>query len=300
VNAFLALALCLPAAAGEASWGWRETLSPHFLIKHQDPWLPKGLTMSAEKVHSRLRMDLGMFSPWMAKERINLYIYADKESYLGGEFSPPEWSNGVAVYGRRAVAMPAMKDPRQLVLVLAHETTHLLFDSYWREQRKTPPHWLNEGLAMLEEADSPEKPETSVWYQKMADADPKRFPDLEAFFEISPQTDLHGDKEAVGEWYVQAYAVTHFLLRKHSRLQFKSFCGHLRDGRPVAEALWLTYRYRKVGDLDRKWRAWVGDPLHDRRVAALASSQRDIDPSLVERGAKTSSGSFKPFKIGER
>lgn len=291
-----ALALAAPAWARDGQgWDWRESNTPHFIIKHQASWLPPGFTMGAERIHSRLRMDLGMFSPWMSKEKVNLFIYADQVSFLAGEFAPPKWSNGLAIYERKAVAMPTMKDPRKMLSVMAHETTHLLFDSYWREAHREPPAWINEGLAMLEEAESPDKPETSVWYQQMTLIDPKKFPDLEAFFAVTPTKDLHNDQAAVGEWYVQAYSVTHFLLRKHSKLQFKSLCAALRDGKPVADALWLTYRYRRVSDLDKKWRAWLADPQHKRRVAALAGDARKgMDETVVGKSGLKSS-SFKSF-----
>ena len=124
------LSLAGSAAAEGQAWNWRETLTPHFAIKHQSTWLPSGFTMGAERVYFRLHMDMGVFSPWMAKEKINLFIYSDHESYLAGEFRPPAWSNGLAVYERKAVALPSMRDPRKLLSVMAHETTHLLFESF--------------------------------------------------------------------------------------------------------------------------------------------------------------------------
>ena len=118
------LMLCGPAAARDGQgWNWRQTQTPHFLINSQATWLPAGFSMGAERVHSRLRMDLGLLSPWMTKEKINLYIYADHEGFLAGEFAPPKWSNGLAVYDRKAVAMPTMKDPRKMLAVMAHEAT---------------------------------------------------------------------------------------------------------------------------------------------------------------------------------
>ncbi|MBI4059876.1 MAG: hypothetical protein HY403_00445 [Elusimicrobia bacterium] len=298
-GALLAVLLAVPARAAREGqgWDWRQTLTPHFAIKHQSPWLPDGFSMGAERVHSRLRRDLGMFSPWMSREKINLFIYGDHESYLAGEFEPPKWSNGLAVYDRRAVVMPAMKDARKMLSVMAHETTHLLFDGYWREARRRPPSWINEGLAMLEEAESADRPEASVWYQQMSAADPKALPDLETFFAVAPDKDLH-ENRAAAAWYVQAYSVTHFLLRRHSLLQFKSLCAALREGKPVAQALWLAYRYRRVADLDREWRAWLADPIHRRRVALLAGDAR----KGVEAGAvgksRFKSSSFQTFSTG--
>ncbi|MFI5360484.1 MAG: hypothetical protein ACHQ49_00830 [Elusimicrobiota bacterium] len=96
----LAVALAVRACGAppsEKGWEWRETLTPHFRVLHQSTWLPSGLTMGLERINFRLRMDLGIFSNWSAKDRINIYLYKDMPSYVKGEFSPPPWSNGVAV-----------------------------------------------------------------------------------------------------------------------------------------------------------------------------------------------------------
>src|SRR5207244_3653744 len=140
--------------------------------------------------------------------------------------------------------------------------------------RVDPPAWLNEGLAMVEEADSPDRPETAQWYQAMVERAPDAWFPVQRFLEISPTKDLHDEKAMVADWYVQAYSMTHFLLRKHSRLQFMSFCSDLRDGKTVPESLWLVYRYRTPRDFESRWRQWLADPSHKRRVAALAASQR--------------------------
>lgn len=300
--AFLLSWATLPAAAEGEGWDWRVTTTPHFQIKHQETWLPPGFTINVERIHSRLRMDLGMFTPWMGRERVDLYLYKDHESYVKGEFSPPSWSNGVAIFQLKAVALPGMSDRRKLLQVMAHETTHLLFEGYFREQNRPAPVWVNEGLAMLEEADSPEKPETSEWYQGMVLMEPAEFLPLERFFAVTPTQDLKDDsKKTVGNWYIQAYSLTHFLLRRHSRLQFKSFCSELRDGKSPAEALWKVYRYRTLAELDKRWKAWLADPMHKRRIAALATSPREeAGEAAAGKGRARALGSFKPFKTDFR
>ena len=273
------------AASAERGWDWRETTTPHFRLRHQSTWLAPGLTMGLERINFRLRMDLGMFSNWSAKDRVDVYVYKDLRSYVDGEFSPPSWSNGVAVYDKNAVAVPALGGAPQLLRVLAHENTHLIFVKYFRESRRSPPSWLNEGLAMLEEADSPEKPETSSWYQSMVETDPKRWLPLAQFFKLNPAKDLRDDQALVATFYVQAYSISHFLVRKHSRLQFKAFCDELRDGRSAEDALRLAYHYRGVGDFEKLWRSWLADPSHRRRVAALAAVQRGREDWVLDQWA---------------
>jgi hypothetical protein len=301
---FIALlaALFAPAAlaAEGQGWNWRETMTPHFHIRHQESFLPPGFTINAERIHSRLRMDLGMFSPWMGRERVNLYLYKDHRSYVAGEFNPPEWSNGLAIFQLKAVALPGMADKKKLLQVMGHETTHLLFEGYFKEQNRPAPVWINEGLAMLEEADSPEKPESSEWYQGMVNMDPKSFMPLDHFFLVTPTKDMADEsKQTVGAWYVQAYSLVHFLLRKHSKLQFKSFCSELRDGKSAPEALWKVYRYRSLADFDKRWKSWLADPVHKRRIQALAASQREAaEQGDAPTGKGRSNASFKAFSTG--
>ena len=287
----------LAAPSPERGWEWRETLPPHFRVFHQSTWLPTGLTMGIERVNFRLRMDLGMFQNWSAKDRVGIYLYKDMASYVRGEFTPPPWSNGVAVYDKNAVAIPAVQGTAQLLRILAHENTHLIFVRYFREARADPPSWVNEGLATLEEADSPERPETSAWYQHMVMMDPKQWFPMERFFALSPAKDLDDDKTRVAIFYVQAYSVVHFLVRKHSHLQFKAFCDHLREGKSAAEALRLAYHYRDARDFEKRWRAWLSDPSHKRRVAALTAAQRSSSDGAVDQAGQ--SGAFRSFAGGD-
>jgi len=269
IAAGVLLAARLAAAAPERGWNWRETTSPHFLVEHEMPWAPPGFVMNLERMHSRLRMDLGMFSPWMAKERLKLYLYKDSKSYLAGEFAPPSWSNGLALYELKAVAVPDNPDRKALLRVIRHETTHLLFESYWRETGKEPPSWLNEGLAMMEEDDSPEHPERSPWFQNMVLAKPSAFLPLERFFAMNPAKDMQ-NKNLIWDWYVQAYSMAYFLYRNHQRLQFKSFCAELRDGKSVEASLWRSYRYHGLPALQKAWRRWLTQSdLRNKVQAAL-------------------------------
>lgn len=254
------LILALACAAGD--WSWHETLSPHFAVRHQVAFMPGGFTMSLERLHSRLRLDLAMFSPWMSRERLKLYLYKDRESYLAGEFKPPPWSNGISMYHERTVAVHDQPDRRKLMDVIAHETTHILFESYWGEAGRTAPSWLNEGLAMVEEADVDER---SEWFRAMADLGRKRRIPFAEFARIAPASDLH-KKAEVETWYVQAYSIAYFLLRQHSRLQFKNLCASLRDGKPLDEALWLAYRYRGLAQLEKAWLHWLRDPQLRKRM----------------------------------
>ncbi|MBI4677928.1 MAG: hypothetical protein HY748_10130 [Elusimicrobia bacterium] len=286
------LSTLLSAGPAAALGSWNETVSTHFVVKHESPWMPPGFVLSLEKIHSRLRMDLSAFSPWMAKERLTLYLYKERKSYVAGEFKPPEWSNGLAMYESKTVVVYDQKEDRKKLLeVIGHETTHLLFEGYWGEVKKSPPTWLNEGLAMMEEGAYAASPERSDWYQTMAYWDPSAFMPLRGFFETSPTTDMKDsglNDKAVASWYVQAYSLVFFLHRGHqSPLQFKTFCSKLRDGGPIENALWTAYRYRTLEKLDKAWKSWLADPKHKRkveRVSASANAPGSLATPIEARG----------------
>ncbi|MFA6319273.1 MAG: hypothetical protein WC943_17810, partial [Elusimicrobiota bacterium] len=265
-----------PSPCG-AIGSWNESVSPHFVIKHESPWMPPAFTLSLEKIHTRLRMDLSPFSPWMAKERLTLYLYKSSATYVAGEFQPPVWSNGLALYDKKAVVVYDQKDDRKKLLeVIGHEATHLLFEGYWSEVNKSPPTWINEGLAMMEEGAYGGQPEKSDWYQTMAYWDPKSFMPLHGFFDTSPTVDMKdkgADDKAVAGWYIQAYSLVFFLHRAHSSpMQFKTFCAKLRDGATLEEALWTGYRYKTLKALEKSWQGWLADPKHKRNVARVSAS----------------------------
>lgn len=213
--------------------------------------------MSLERLHRRLRLDLGQFAPWMAQERIRLVIYRDQKEYLQGKYAPPRWSNGISLYPERTVVVYDQKDRKKLLQVISHETSHLIFESFWADGKATPPSWINEGLAMLQESESSDRAESSDWYRLMADLPRRAFP-LAEFVKISPNEDLaEANEESVATWYIQAHSTIYFLSRKHNRLQFKDFCSRLKEGRELRESLWLAYRFQSLSDLEGCWKSWL-------------------------------------------
>lgn len=300
--ASLVFLLSSPSPASEG-WSWHQSFSPHFAVSHEMAMMPSGLIISLEKMHSRLRLDLAMFSPWMSRERLKLYLYKTQESYRNGEFEPPAWSNGIALYKKRTVVAHDQPEKKKLLDVISHETTHLLFESYWGEAGRSPPDWLNEGLAMLEEGESTEHPESTQWYQAMVFLPDKPLLRLQDLAKISPTKDLGDDKAKVELWYTQAYSLVHFLFRKHSRLQFKNFCSKLRDGKDLEESLWLVYRYRAVKDLEKAWLDWLREPGHRKRLGlepreATASAEAPAEeaPKKPEPGRFGGIKGFKPLE----
>ena len=296
-----AVLLLLMTSAAASDWDWHEALAPHFDIKHQMAFAPPGFSMALEKIHSRLRLDLASFSPWMSKERLKLFLYKDRESYAAGEFKPPPWSNGISMYEKRTVAVYDQADRKKLMEVIAHETTHLLFESYWGEVGRQPPSWINEGLAMVEEAD-PEHPERSDWFAAMVYLPEKGYLHVSDLVTLTPTLDLGDNKSRVETFYTESYSIVYFLLRKHSKLQFKNLCSKMRDGEDLDQALWLTYRYKSTQQLEKAWIDWLRNPQlkgkaesQAGRASASSDAPASDDSSISARPRFGDMNGFKPL-----
>ncbi|MDE2292866.1 MAG: hypothetical protein KGL53_12355, partial [Elusimicrobia bacterium] len=280
------------ASLDDAGTDWHETVAPHFLFEHESAFAPGGMTLQLEKLHNRLRLDLSMFAPWMAKERLKLYLYSTQTSFLRGQFHPPPWSNGLALSEDRTVTSFMMPDREKLLQVLAHETTHVLFEGWWAEDGKKPPSWLNEGLAMMEETGGAEGVH-SDWNDALEAVDPDQLMPLAQVVAITPTKDLHDDRQDVTLWYIEAYGVVRYLYTTRSRMQFFDFCSQLRDGRPLADALWRVYRFRGLAALEKDFRATLKHSGR-RLVLPRGSASASPPPPAARSGRRT----LKPVGFG--
>ncbi|MBI5242451.1 MAG: hypothetical protein HY922_02055 [Elusimicrobia bacterium] len=286
----LAVAAASPASAGKS--GFSESLTPHFQLFHQSAFGATGLPLELERIHNRLRLDLAMFVPWMAKERVKILLYANRNAFLSGECRPPSWSNGIAFIEERLVCTFEQPPKRKLLHVLSHELTHLFFESYWAEEHRKPPAWLNEGLSMLEETD-PADIENSDWYQAMPNLVAGSVIQMPDFVNLSPTQNM-GGKESVALWYVQAYSVVYFLYRRHSRQQFFNFCAQMRQGKEFPKALWLVYRYPSMDRFESAWKNWLKLPETQKHFRPQAPSASAEAPDASGR-PRLKSSSFPDF-----
>lgn len=263
-----------PAAA------WHVKASPHFEILHESAWSPGSISLEMEKMYSFMRLNLAMFAPWMVKEKTRIYIYAGQPSYLAGEFHPPRWSKGLAYSSKKTIVVYDTGDIEKLKAVIAHELTHLYFESYFAEKLKYPPQWLNEGLAVYME-DSIASGEGS-WGEALAYFPEERRYPFSAFFAL--RIDQLDGESRIADWYLQSFGTVMYLYRPHTRLQFRGLCAALRSGSKLDTALWDFYRVRRAGDFEIKWRAWQTAYSRDEK-------------GLTRSGLRSASFNFKPVQF---
>ncbi|MCX5786340.1 MAG: hypothetical protein NTX59_11695 [Elusimicrobia bacterium] len=239
--------------AGRTAWHLKS--SPHFDVYHESSWSPAAIGLELERMYSSMRLNMAMFAPWMVREKTKIYIYSGQKSFLVGEFDPPKWSKGLAFFGKKTVVVYDTGDMVKLKAVIAHELTHLYFESYFGEKLTYPPEWLNEGLAVFMEDNA--YPEAGPWGQALPYLPKERLIEFDRFFTVKIE-DLPSERQ-IGDWYLQSYGIVAYLYKPQQRLQFKNFCALLRKGGKVDAALWEIYRVKDPIELEGKWLAWAGN-----------------------------------------
>lgn len=243
----LAAALLLPLPAARAEGGaegsWPRTMTVHFVVHHQSVHLPKSFLLDIEHAHRGISRELWFLAEGMQSEKIDFYLYPDRESYLRGSFHPPPWSAGRSesrAYPNNRKVFVTYEGVRSELVT--HELTHLFFAAYWkRADQSPPPTWLNEGLAVMMEG-------------RRA---PLRRPiPMRDFLNQGPKDDDPAGR--VDDWYAQAGSVVTYLRKSRSTFHFKTWCDSLRDGEPLIDDLRHSYGFRSLEDFEKAWKQWAG------------------------------------------
>jgi hypothetical protein len=250
------VSLCLTTLAPAAESKWQELKLKHFIIHYaQDAAFAKRVGRKAESYYDSIMRDLGMARHdgfWLWDRRARIVIYPNHETFVKGTRAP-SWAAGKAVASERLIATYRGSD-EFLDSVLPHEMTHLIFNEFLGFEREVPL-WLNEGVAQWE--DQLNRKRTLAFVLRLH-AGGKLMP-------LSELTRLDVRKvKARGQaatFYAQSVSLVGFLIEKYGSRRFRQFCGHLRDGKTLDEALRFTYpgQIRNIEALEQVWHRHLED-----------------------------------------
>jgi hypothetical protein len=254
--------------------------SEHFIIMAHDASVPsEDILYAAEKYYQRIASDLGYprtSNFWTWANRVKIFIYADKASYLKGS-GQPEWSEGAADYTAKQI-ISYQGSPHFIESILPHEMAHLILRDFIKFADVEIPSWLDEGVAQWAEYT-----ETRNELQNKA----KELLDKNSFLSIQDIFKQHIDyikpgsksihwrrvRDSRDKWgililspdvllntfYIQSGSLVGFLVETYGSLRFADFCREIRDGRDIVEALLLVYTgsIHSIDELDDKWREYL-------------------------------------------
>lgn len=228
--------------------GFTKTQTRHFNIYAEGKPPSLEFQETVENIQANLMLDLAAFSPWARDERVSIFLFRDQESYrkITGR---PAWSGGASSVKRRKVYL---YESDELVGIMAHELTHIYFDSFFLGG-VTNPLWLSEGMATLVQTERGLA--APNWLKHNLDV--LRRGGGYGLDELTKVENTSGAQDdEIRLWYTQSYSVVRFLIRNQYKSSFYKFCRSLRDGAPMKEALYRAYGmpFNSVKSLEYAWR----------------------------------------------
>ena len=230
---------------------WLVFKGKHFLVYYlEDAEFAKEVCRQAEKSYHKIASDLGFRKHdhfWIWENRVKIYIYRDRNVFIRDTHAP-QWASGKANHETMEIA--TYLNSRSFIdSVLPHEITHLIFRDFMRFEDHVPL-WLNEGVAQWEEKDR----SSSVQRMMPELLTRNRFIPLGELVKMDIRTVK--DSGTAAQFYAQSISLVGYMIGEHGSTKFRKFCGQLRDGKDLNDALRFTYpaTIRNIGELEARWK----------------------------------------------
>lgn len=201
-----------------------------------------------ESLHGEIMLDLIAFSPWTRDEKVKVYLAKTPAKYQ--ELSRrPIWSGGAANLREKKIYL---YESHEWIGILAHELTHIYFDSFFGGYDKSPL-WISEGMAVYIQTQraksSPQWLKENV--QKLKDGIGYSLNDL-----VMIKTLEDASSDSVKLWYAQSYTVVYLLLKLQRGDNFYQFCKKIKEGEKLSQALFRSYGkpYISIKALESVWK----------------------------------------------
>ncbi|RKY33687.1 MAG: hypothetical protein DRP69_06060 [Candidatus Duberdicusella sinuisediminis] len=268
---FLSLFFCFTCFSIKAL-EWKELKGEHFIIYvlKEDAFSQEALRR-AEKYYQDIAHYLGYArysNFWTWDNRVKIYIYPDKKSYL--KYSgQPQWSEGMANYTNKQI-LTYRGAKSFLDSILPHEITHLLFRDFIGFESKVPL-WLDEGVAQwAQEKDRRKIMEFMkqsfdkgivLSFKDMMNIDVNKINSIDSIhiryaLQKEPTLMFLSGDNLVKLFYLQSASLVGFLIERHGNSRFTDFCRYLKRGEPLDSSLRKAYP-KLITDLDQLQSLWI-------------------------------------------
>jgi len=220
----------------------------HFYIFAEEGINIEEIAKKIEILHGEIMLDLISFSPWTRDEKVSVYLAKTALRYQ--EISKrPIWSGGAANLRERKIYL---YESDEWYSILAHELTHIYFDSFFGGYDKSPL-WLSEGMAVYIQVKASQKYPNWLkeYIGKLKEGSYYQLSDL-----MKIKTLDDADEKSVKLWYAQSFSIVYFLLSIQRGDTFYQFCKKIKEGHSVSRALLESYGkpYTSIASLESAWK----------------------------------------------
>lgn len=228
--------------------GFRFKETRHFYLYVENPIDINEIEKKVELLHGEIMLDLIAFSPWTRDSKVHIYLALTPQKYQELSNRPP-WSGGAANLREKKIYL---YKSFEWFGILAHELTHIYFDSFFGDYDKSPL-WLSEGMAVyiqVTRADAqPNWLKENIEYLKNGSG--YRLDDL-----VKIKSLEDADDKTVKLWYAQSYSIVKFLLKIQNGDNFYQFCKNIKEGNSISSSLFRAYGkpYISLKALESVWR----------------------------------------------
>lgn len=226
--------------------GANELQSLHFLAKAYGPDTVRQVSDQAEQAYQRIMTDTGLYS-FRPRDLYRVVIYGTQDEYRK-KTGQAEWSSGCSIGN----SIYSFLQPR-LESVLSHEMTHLIWFEFMTARAPVEHRWINEGLAVYEEAKAESGRASQPLFAQMLPALRSQPMPMDQMQHLVPATER---AYQVSLWYAQAESLVRFMVERGGRIGFAQFLNALRDGRSLDEAVNSGFpgQWRAAVELENDWR----------------------------------------------
>lgn len=220
----------------------------HFYIYAEKDIDINEIESKLETLHGEMMLDLIAFSPWTRDEKVSIYLASTAQKYQEISKRPP-WSGGAANLREKKIYLYKSDE---WFGILAHELTHIYFDSFFGDYDKSPL-WLSEGMAVYIQVERGGS--HPLWLKenlsKIKEGSGYNLSDLTRI-----KTLEDADDKSVKLWYAESYSLVFFLLKIQRGDNFYQFCKRIKEGQKISTALFHAYGkpYTTLAALESVWR----------------------------------------------
>jgi hypothetical protein len=224
--------------------GASELSGLHFKIHAYGSQTAQQVMDVCDQAYTRIMTDTGLYS-FQPRGMYGVVVYGSQDEYRK-KTGQPDWSAGVTVGN----AIYTWYSP-VLNGVLSHEMTHLIWFEYMNGRLSDQQRWVNEGLAVYEEAKARNRG-YELFGGFLATLRSAPTP-MDQLMNLAPNTERAYDASL---WYAESESLVRFMIERGGRIGFGQFLAAIQQGQGYDAAIYAGFpgQWRTLEDFYNDWK----------------------------------------------